>query len=482
MPLFAKSLRSLAAFRAGAPALFRGYATNERLDRRALEALQVERLKSLLAHAGGTTAFWRRRFARFGIHPELVRSIRDLAALPPLDARDRRDFARDLVAGEQPEIGWLEASPLPGEPGDAPGAPVWLDTRTRRERQVDELRHVGWMGIDWREPRIELTGRADHGALLPPAAGTLRGALRGGAWLHPSQLEPAFPGAEEAAETLAVRAAKLDAALLCGPPSALLRFAAAAPVGAWKPRAVQSTGEGLGEDRRARLESALGAPVYDAWRTRELGEAGHECNARNGLHVTMERVLIEILRDGQPVPDGEDGELVVTVLDNRAYPMFRVRTGDVGCRIPEPACSCGRTSERILLTDGRGDELVTSPAGRRIHGDWFEWLIDTLVDAPDAPKIADWRVVQAQPDAVAVEVVPAAEWSEDERARAEAALAAGVRDADPALGLELRIVDAVPRRADGRRRAVVSQVPLVWEPLGTPSPCRPEPELAGPPA
>lgn len=476
MPLFAKSLRSFAAFRAGAPALFRAYATNERLDRRALEALQVERLKSLLAHAGGTTAFWRRRFARFGIHPELVRSIRDLAALPPLDARDRRDFARDLVAGEEPEIGWLEAPPLPAEPGDAPGAPIWLDLRTRRERQVDELRHVGWMGIDWRAPRIELTGRAEHGALLPSAAGTLRGALRGGAWLHPSQLETAA----DAAPALAARAAKLDAALLAGPPSALLRYAAAAPATGWRPRAVQAGGEGLGEERRARLETALGVPVFDTWRTRELGEAAHECDARNGLHVTMERVLLEFLRDGRPVPDGEDGEIVATVLDNRAYPMFRVKTGDVGCRIPEPACACGRTSERILLTDGRADELVTTPAGRRIHGDWFEWLLDTLVDAPDAAPIADWRVVQTQPGTITFEVVPAGDWSEDARARAQAALAAGARDADPALAVELHAVDAVPRRADGRRRAVVSAVPLAWDAASDAIAHEPESVLSGP--
>ncbi len=477
MPLFDKSLRSFAAFRAGAPALFRACAANERLDRRALGALQVERLKSLLAHAGGTTSFWRRRFARFGIHPELVRSIRDLAALPPLDARDRRDFARDLVAGEAPGTDWIEAPPLPGQPGDAPAAPIWLDPLTRRERQVDELRHVGWMGLDWRLPRLELTGRADHGTLLPHAAGTLRGALRGGAWLHPAQLEP---GADDgAAAGLAARGAKLGAGLLCGAPSALLRYAADAPANGWKPRAVQSSGEGLGEERRARLEAALGAPVFDAWRTRELGEAAHECDARNGLHVSMERVLIEVLRDGQPMPDGEDGELVATVLDNRSYPMFRVKTGDVGCRIPEPTCACGRTSERLLLTDGRSDELVTSPAGRRIHGDWFEWLLDTIVEVPDAPAIADWRVLQTRPDALVFEVHPVAEWNEAAQARLQAALVAGLQEVDPTLSLELQAVDTIPRRADGRRRAVVSNVPLTWDVLPVTT-LETEPALAGP--
>jgi phenylacetate-CoA ligase len=94
MPFLNRTLRSFAAFRAGAPALFRAYAANEARDRRALEALQVERLKALLLHAGESIPFWRRRFARFGIRPEHVRSIHDLALLPPLEDRDRRDLGR----------------------------------------------------------------------------------------------------------------------------------------------------------------------------------------------------------------------------------------------------------------------------------------------------------------------------------------------------------------------------------------------------
>ena len=461
MPLFDKSLRSFAAFRAGAPALFRAYAANERLDRRALGALQVERLKSLLAHAGGSTAFWRRRFARFGIHPELVRSIRDLAALPTLDARDRRDFARDLVAAEQPEPGWIEAPALLGEPGDAPGAPIWLDPLTRRERQVDELRHVGWMGLDWRMPRAELVGRAESGTPLPPSGGTLRAGLRGGVWLHPRRI------AEEG-DAFAERAVRAGAELLVGPPSALLAFAAAAGGPGFRPRAIQSSGECLGEERRARLEEAYGVPAYDAWRTRELGEAAHECDAKNGLHVTMERVLLEILRDGKPVPDGEEGEIVATALDGRAQPLLRWKTGDIGCRVPEPLCACGRTSERILLTDGRASALVTSPAGTRIHSDWFEWLLDSI------DGVADWRVVQDRTGALAIDVVPTDAWTD--------AHAAGIRstllDVDPRFVVDVRRVGDLPASADGRRSQVVSAAPLVWDSLAAepePSP----PVLAG---
>ena len=460
MPFLTRTLRSFAAFRAGAPALFRAFAANEARDRRALEALQVERLKALLVHAGESIPFWRRRFARFGIRPEHVRSVADLAVLPPLEDRDRRDLGRELLAGTSPDPSWLELEGLEASNGVRAPA-LWLDTAARRERQVDELRHVGWMGLDWRMPRAELVGRAESGTPLPPSGGTLRAGLRGGVWLHPRRI------AEEG-DAFAERAVRAGAELLVGPPSALLAFAAAAGGPGFRPRAIQSSGECLGEERRARLEEAYGVPAYDAWRTRELGEAAHECDAKNGLHVTMERVLLEILRDGKPVPDGEEGEIVATALDGRAQPLLRWKTGDIGCRVPEPLCACGRTSERILLTDGRASALVTSPAGTRIHSDWFEWLLDSI------DGVADWRVVQDRTGALAIDVVPTDAWTD--------AHAAGIRstllDVDPRFVVDVRRVGDLPASADGRRSQVVSAAPLVWDSLAAepePSP----PVLAG---
>lgn len=446
MPLFARTLRSLAAIRAGAPALFRAFAANERRDRRALEALQVERLKSLLLHADEAIPFWRRRFARFGIRPEHVRTMEDLAVLPPLEDRDRRDLGRELLTGGAPESAWVELEGLEAANG-VRSPSLWLESAARRERQVDELRHVAWLGLDWRTPRAELMGRAEGGAALPPAGGTLRAGLRSGVWLHPQRL--AADGDE-----FVDRAERAGAGLLVGPPSALLALAAATGgASAYRPRAVQSFGECLGEERRSRLEEAFAAPVYDAWRTRELGEAAHECEAKNGLHVTMERVLIEIVRDGHPVPDGEEGEIVATALDGRAQPLLRWKTGDIGCRVPEATCSCGRTSERLIVTDGRASALVTSPAGTRIHGDWFEWLLDSI------SGVADWRVLQDRSGAVAIEIVAGEGWTDAHAT----ALRSTLLEVDRGFTVDIRRVGALPVAPDGRRRAVVSAAPITWE-------------------
>ncbi len=441
-----RALASLEALKAGAPALFSAYAENERRDRRALEALQIERLKRVLVHAGERVPFWRRRFARYGIHPETVRSIRDLAALPPLTERDLLDCGDDLLTDGAARSDWFRVRAMEDQ---RESLGVWLEERARRERVVDELRHVTWLGLDWKSLRAVITGRSENGELLEGTGGKLRGGLRSGIWLHSARTR-----ADGAA--FAARAARAGAPLLVGPPSVLERLAEAieggSGVGSFRPQVIQTWGEGLGDERRARIEDAFGALVYDAYRTREIGEAAHECRDRRGLHVTMERVILEFVRDGEPADPGEDGEILATVLDNLAMPLLRFRVGDIGCRVPEPSCPCGRTSERILITDGRVDELVTTTAGRRVHEDWFEWLFESC------PGLADWRVRQDRPDELALDLVrhEGFEDSVTDGLRRE------IAHLDPALTVSIHFVNAVPRRADGRRRTVVSRVPLVW--------------------
>jgi phenylacetate-CoA ligase len=456
-----KTLRDWAAFRAGIPPVLAAFAENERRDRRALEALQVERLKNVLVHADENVPFWRRRFARYGVRPEAVRSLADLRALPPLEERDLRDVGADLLAGGKPDPSWLAAHGL-GE--ERAKIAVWLDGRARRERLADELRHVGWLGLDWRAPRAALAGRSDGGEALPKDGGKLKARLLSGVWLHPAR-------AEAEGETFFENALAAKAELLTGPPGALLRLPEIDPqadgVTTFRPSAVIAWGECLGDDRRARIEERLQTPVYEAYRTRELGEIAFECDARNGLHVSMERVAIDFVRDGRTVPDGEDGEIYLTALDNRSMPLFRYRIGDVGVRIPEKTCPCGRTSERILLTDGRASELVTSPAGQRIHGEWFEWLLEGM------PGVSAWRVVQERPEHLTLEVVRGGGWKEENVAKLRAAVA----EVDAALVLDVRAVDAIYVRTDGRRSAVASRAPLSWDP---PTPAKPATVPAAP--
>lgn len=109
-----------------------------------------------------------------------------------------------------------------------------------------------------------------------------------------------------------------------------------------------------------------GIDAYQSYGTADLGVVAYETEARDGL-VVSEGMVVEIVRPGtgDPVPDGEVGEVVVTPLDNRHYPLIRFATGDLSAVAPGPS-ACGRTNMRIRGWMGRADQ-TTKIKGQFVH-------------------------------------------------------------------------------------------------------------------
>ncbi|MET0312132.1 MAG: AMP-binding protein [Burkholderiaceae bacterium] len=111
--------------------------------------------------------------------------------------------------------------------------------------------------------------------------------------------------------------------------------------------------------------TARGVDAYQCYATADLGLIAYETGAREGL-VIDEGVIVEIVRPGtgDPVPEGEVGELVVTTL-NADYPLIRFGTGDLSAILPGP-CPTGRTNARIKGWMGRADQ-TTKIRGMFVH-------------------------------------------------------------------------------------------------------------------
>lgn len=103
--------------------------------------------------------------------------------------------------------------------------------------------------------------------------------------------------------------------------------------------------------------SERGVHGYQCYATADLGLIAYETSARQGL-VLDEDMLVEIVRPGtgDPVPEGEVGEVVVTTF-NRDYPLVRFGTGDLSAFLPGP-CPTGRTNARIKGWMGRADQTA----------------------------------------------------------------------------------------------------------------------------
>jgi phenylacetate-CoA ligase len=143
-------------------------------------------------------------------------------------------------------------------------------------------------------------------------------------------------------------------------------------------------------DARAIYE-ARGLDVYQSYGTADLGVIAYETAARNGL-VVEEGALVEIVRPGtgDPVPDGEVGEVVVTVF-NAAYPLIRFATGDLSAVLPGSS-PCGRTNMRLRGWLGRADQ-TTKVKGMFVHPSQVAEVVRRH------PEIRKARLVVARADA-----------------------------------------------------------------------------------
>ena len=115
------------------------------------------------------------------------------------------------------------------------------------------------------------------------------------------------------------------------------------------------------EETCRKIEPALGVDVYNSYGLTEMNGPGvaFECEHKCGLHVWEDNFVLEIIdpATGEPVKDGETGELVLTSINREAMPMLRYRTRDLTSLIPG-ACACGRTHRRIRRITGRSDDML----------------------------------------------------------------------------------------------------------------------------
>ena len=113
---------------------------------------------------------------------------------------------------------------------------------------------------------------------------------------------------------------------------------------------------------RDAIEKLWDAKLYDFYGISDIfGACAGMCEERNGLHLAEDQVLVEVLdlHTGEPLPDGERGELVFTTLRKKARPMIRFKSGDIGF-VNRDKCGCGRTHARINVVGRLDDMFIVS--------------------------------------------------------------------------------------------------------------------------
>jgi len=116
------------------------------------------------------------------------------------------------------------------------------------------------------------------------------------------------------------------------------------------------------DEVRRRIEDRMGIETFDIIGMTETGGVGLgiDCKAHKGIHVWEDDYLVEIIDPdtGYPVPDGQEGEMIVTTLNREGLPLIRYRTRDITTVISRVKCDCGRTSLRVKRIKGRNDDML----------------------------------------------------------------------------------------------------------------------------
>lgn len=146
------------------------------------------------------------------------------------------------------------------------------------------------------------------------------------------------------------------------------------------------SGEALPPSLRSEL-AERGVAVLQCYATADLGLIAYESSAREGL-IVDESVIVEIVRPGtgEPVPEGEVGEVVVTTL-NPDYPLIRFATGDLSAFLPGVS-PCGRTNVRIRGWMGRADQ-TTKVRGMFVHPEQVADVVKRHAEVGKARLVVD---------------------------------------------------------------------------------------------
>ena len=156
----------------------------------------------------------------------------------------------------------------------------------------------------------------------------------------------------------------------------LARFAERENVSVVPQHAIMTSAGTLYKFMSEKLGEVFGAPVFNRYGSREVGDIASQCEARKCLHVSPYGNYIEIVdEDGRVVTPGQDGDIVITSLQNYAMPLIRYRIGDRGRLCPSNRCECGREGQMLATVLGRNVDAFRTTDGGLIDGEYFTHLL-----------------------------------------------------------------------------------------------------------
>jgi phenylacetate-CoA ligase len=415
------------------------------LPRERLEAIRDQRIRSTVVFAAREVPYYRELFAREGIDPREIRGAPELDGLPPLDralvraeprlfmadGRTSRDALRVLTSGSTGSpmavhhdrrsllanipFGERERQPLIEHCGTFRPRELYVGNETSVIKDVTAFYEANTLGVRPRRRFVSVREPLERIAEIADA---------------------------ERPDVLVGYGGWIDL---------FFKAVAARGIALRPPKLVMYMAEALPHGGREYIEGHFGIPVMSRYSAAEAFKIGYFCEERTGFHLHEDLCHVRVVGgDGRSLGAGEQGQLVITNLVNRASVLINYPIGDVGALAAQP-CPCGRTFKLLSELEGRVEDILALADGRFVHPRAI-WQV-----FKDDGDVLQYQLTQHEPRRFTLELATVDQPAFDR------ALARAMPELRPLLGPEPAI-DArrrpdLARQGAGKYRAVASLCP-----------------------
>jgi len=359
-----------------------------------IREFQKGKLQNILTFAGQHVPYYRELFGKIGISTKSGFTIEDLNKIPQLTKNVIRREGSRLVS-ENLNGNGLIGNSTSGSTGEA--IRFFTDYRSKAYRSAAGIRSNEWTGWRLGDRQVRLWGAPLDERFATGIRGKLHGYVSSNRFLSSFELSPS-------------RMDDYIASILDFKPVLLIAYPGPLEVfsdhcmdrGVRFPslRGIVSSAETLWPHQRTKVEQTLGIKIFDRYGSREVGQICSECDAHDGMHISADRVVVEIVdENGQPSPPNESGRILVTDLDNYGMPMIRYDIGDRAFPLETKFCDCGRGLPKLKKIEGRTLEIVRTRDNKSIGGTFWTLLLRSR------DGIKQFQVVQKNLDGVTIRIV-----------------------------------------------------------------------------
>lgn len=411
------------------------------LSHQEFQQLQIKKLKNLLIDVQKHVPYYQRLFNQLNFNPESINSLNDLYKLPLTSKSDIRQNLEQLKADDASGLARFNTGGSSGEP-----LVFYIGKRRISHDVAAKWRATRWWGVDIGDPEIVIWGS-------PIELGSQDKVRLIRDKLLRTHLIPAFEMSVEKVSGFIQQIQTFAPRMLFGYPSALAHIAKQAEkegvsLNNLGIKVTFVTSERLYDYQREIIEKVFACPVANGYGGRDAGFIAHQC-PDGRMHITAEDIIVEIVdKNGQNLPHGEVGEIVVTHLATRDFPFIRYQTGDVGV-LSDEKCHCGRGLPVLKEIQGRTSDFIIAQDGTVLHGLALIYILR------DIEGIEEFKIIQQSKDHTDIHIVTNIQYNYSE----EIKIVSAFKDR---LGLSVDIkieyIEGIKKEKSGKFRYVVSHV------------------------